>query len=89
MLKGLAFVLLSLSICLSNCYINPVQGNVDSPDPGVMRDVDGTYYAATTGGTATQKFRLWKSKDMGSWLFTGFAFSSPPAWTDGGDFWAP
>lgn len=33
-----------------NCYINPVQGVGNSPDPGVV--YDGKYfYAATTGGS--------------------------------------
>lgn len=34
-------------------------------------------------------FPIWKSKDMGLWLLTGYAFLSAPTWTDGGDFWAP
>jgi beta-xylosidase len=89
MLRGFTVAIISALICFSSCYINPVQANEDSPDPGVIRDVDGTFYAATTGGTETSKFRLWKSKDMGSWLFTGYAFTTAPAWTDGGDFWAP
>lgn len=70
-------------------FINPVQGVFDSPDPGVIRDVDGYYYAATTGGVNQNKFPIWKSKDLGSWARVGYAFQSPPAWTDGGDFWAP
>lgn len=72
-----------------NCYINPVQGVSDSPDPGVIRDIDGNYYAMTTGGTSQMKFPIWKSKDLGSWARVGYAFQTPPAWTDGGDFWAP
>lgn len=30
-------------------YINPVQGQQDSPDPGVLY-YDEAYYAVTTGG---------------------------------------
>lgn len=48
-------------------YVNPVQGLYDAPDPGVIIDVDGTYYAAVTGGTGSYKFPIYKSKNMTSW----------------------
>jgi len=47
--------------------VNPVQGLYDAPDPGVIIDVDGTYYAAVTGGTGSYKFPIYKSKNMTSW----------------------
>lgn len=70
-------------------YINPVQAVHDSPDPGVLKDVDGNYYAVTTGGWGGQHFPIWKSSNLGSWSQVGFGFKSSPSWTDGGDFWAP
>jgi hypothetical protein len=51
--------------------------------------VDGTYYAVTTGGWSGSKFPIWKSKDLTGWVQVGFGFKSAPAWTNGGDFWAP
>ena len=48
--KEFAFIFLSIFVIVAYGYINPTQGNFDSPDPGVIRDFDGTYYAATTGG---------------------------------------
>ncbi len=44
-------------------YINPVQGKFDSPDPGVIKNNDGYYYAFTTGGYPG-KFPIWKSKNL-------------------------
>ncbi len=73
----------------TNSYINPTQRVFDSPDPGVMRDQDGTYYAVTTGGVDQKKFPIWQSKDLTSWLLAGYVFLNPPSWTDKGDFWAP
>jgi arabinan endo-1,5-alpha-L-arabinosidase len=87
--KPNGFILFMLLTCFINCYINPVQRNFDSPDPGVIRDIDGMYYATTTGGFNSQKFPIWKSKDLGSWALVGYAFNTSPSWTDGGDFWAP
>jgi hypothetical protein len=43
-------ILLAFCICLSFSYINPVQSQRDSPDPGVIKSQDGFYYAVTTGG---------------------------------------
>jgi beta-xylosidase len=71
------------------CYQNPTQRMFDSPDPGVFRDSDGSFYAITTGGLNDKIFPMWKSKDMGSWLYVGSILDQAPAWTDGGDFWAP
>jgi xylan 1,4-beta-xylosidase len=69
--------------------MNPVQGVSDSPDPGVIRALDGSYYAVTTGGIGASKFPMWKSKDLGQWTMVGFGLQQAPSWTDGGDFWAP
>jgi hypothetical protein len=44
----LSILLLQLIMITVRTYVNPVQGLYDAPDPGVYRDVDGTYYAAVT-----------------------------------------
>jgi len=81
---------LLLSIFLltfSNCYINPVQGNKSSPDPGVVYD-GHNYYAVTTGGWDGHTFPIWQSKDLFTWSHQGFVFMNHPSW--GKDsFWAP
>jgi len=82
-------VLLFVSVFVSNSYVNPTQGVYDSPDPGVLRDVDGTYYAITTGRMGQVIFPIWKSKDLGAWANVGFGFKVIPVWTNGGDYWAP
>lgn len=46
-MKTLLSLLLLLGIAVA--YTNPVQGNRDSPDPGVIY-YDGAYYAVTTEG---------------------------------------
>jgi beta-xylosidase len=83
------FILLVSLIFNAFAYINPVQGARDSPDPGVFRDVDETYYATTTGGWGGSFFPIWKSQNLGSWTNVGFGLIKAPSWTDGGDFWAP
>lgn len=88
--QRILFGLLLLTIVIFvKGYENPVQGLYDSPDPGVIRDVDGTYYAAVTGGTNSLKFPIYKSKNMTSWVQVSSAFLEPSNWTDGTDFWAP
>lgn len=82
------FLLLAMIMSVKS-YVNPVQGLYDAPDPGVIRDVDGTYYAAVTGGTKNWKFPIYKSKNMTSWVQVSSAFLEPSNWTDGTDFWAP
>lgn len=64
----LSILLLQLLLITIRSYVNPVQGLYDAPDPGVFRDVDGTYYAAVTGGTGKLKFPIYKSKNMTSWV---------------------
>lgn len=85
----LSIILSLLLVSQISAYVNPTQSVQDSPDPGVIRDVDGTYYAVTTGGWSGSKFPIWKSKDLTGWVQVGFGFKTAPAWTNGGDFWAP
>ena len=53
-------VLFVLCLGLVFNYTNPVQGNRDSPDPGVIY-ADGSYYAVTTMGWDGHYFPIWKS----------------------------
>jgi hypothetical protein len=85
----LSILLLQLIMITVRTYVNPVQGLYDAPDPGVYRDVDGTYYAAVTGGTGALKFPIYKSKNMTSWVQVSSAMLEAPIWTDNTDFWAP
>ena len=64
----LSLLLVQLLLIAVRSYVNPVQGLYDAPDPGVIRDVDGTFYAAVTGGTGDLKFPIYKSKNMTSWV---------------------
>ncbi len=60
-------------------------------DPGVMRDVDGTYVVACTSGGAANAFPIYTSPDLVHWKAAGHVFPSGkhPAWTTGAAFWAP
>jgi hypothetical protein len=40
-------LLVIILILTTHSYVNPVQGNQDSPDPGVIYN-NGAYYAVTT-----------------------------------------
>ena len=71
-------------------YTNPVLTG-DTPDPGVCRDVNGTWWAATTGGDGHGNyFAVHTSADLASWVPHGFLFNSEtwPRWADG-TAWAP
>ncbi len=43
----ISVLVIDLMIVASYCYVNPVQGARDSPDPGVVYD-GHNYYAVTT-----------------------------------------
>ena len=73
---------------LAFTYTNPVQGNSDSPDPGVIYH-NHSYYAVTTGGADNHFFRIWKSDTATNFTQVGWIFTSPPSWTKCCDFWAP
>jgi arabinan endo-1,5-alpha-L-arabinosidase len=76
-------------------YQNPVLHN-DAPDPSIMRDADGTYYAYTTQSYHDARFYnipVLHSSDLVHWTLDGDAFDERPSWTppgiDKGDIWAP
>ena len=85
----LYILLLQLIIIAVRSYVNPVQGLYDAPDPGVFRDVDGTYYAVVTGSTGSLKLPIYKSKNLTSWVQVSSALQWAPEWSDDTDYWAP
>ena len=85
-MKGLLLILTLLSGIAA--YTNPVQGNRDSPDPGVTYH-QGAYYAVTTMGWDSHYFPIWKSTTGVDFQQVGWVFPSPPEWTACCDYWAP
>lgn len=82
-------MILVLLLCFSvYAYINPVQAQRDSPDPGVLY-YDGAYYAVTTGGWDDHQFPIWKSTTGTNFTQVGWVFPKAPSWTICCDFWAP
>jgi arabinan endo-1,5-alpha-L-arabinosidase len=76
-------------------YENPVLRN-DAPDPTIMRDLDGSFYAYTTQSYHEATFLnvpVMRSTDLIHWALVGDAFRERPTWTppgiDNGDMWAP
>lgn len=68
-------LLSALIMSCINTYTNPVQGLVDSPDPGVIED-GSVYYATTTTGLWNGKaFPIWKSSDLFSWEQVAYAIN--------------
>lgn len=86
-MKAIGFGLLLAVLCYSN-YVNPVQGNRDSPDPGVLFH-NNSYYAVTTGGWDGNTFPIWKSELGTNWTHAGWVFTKGPSWTRCCDYWAP
>jgi beta-xylosidase len=68
-------------------YINPVQSQHDSPDPGVIYN-GYTYYAVTTEGWNGNRFPIWQSKDLFNFTQVGWIFTTIPTWATQ-NFWAP
>ncbi len=73
-------------------YVNPIL-DCDFPDPAILRDADGFYYAY---GTQTLRDGEWvniqvaRSKDLIDWEFLGDALPEKPDWArTTQDFWAP
>lgn len=74
-------------------YRNPVFAQ-DAPDPTVLRDRDGTYYAYTTQSIYLDLLNIpvLASRDLVHWRQVADAFPTVPAWVLGGaagDMWAP
>ena len=83
-----SFVLFHFFVALVVSYTNPVQGNRDSPDPGVLLH-NGVYYAVTTMGWEGHYFPIWSSTTGTDFKQAGWAMPSPPAWTACCAYWAP
>lgn len=82
-------ILLALSLAIVACsYTNPVQGQRDSPDPGVLFH-QGAYYAVTTGGWDGHHFPIWKSTTATNFTQVGWVSPNAPSWTVCCDYWAP
>lgn len=85
-MKGILLVLGILVVAWG--YTNPVQGERDSPDPGVLY-YGGAYYAVTTEGWDSHYFPIWKSTTGTNFTQVGWVFPTPPKWTVCCDYWAP
>ena len=81
-------VLFAFYLALTLNYTNPVQGNRDSPDPGVIY-TNGEYYAVTTMGWDGHYFPIWKSSTGTNFTHVGWVFPQPPSWTACCSYWAP
>jgi Glycosyl hydrolases family 43 len=69
-------------------YRNPVGGDHAFPDPTVIRDDDGEYWAYATG----DRFPIMRSADLVHWRAAGHALDGRPAWAhrdDVADDWHP
>ena len=86
--KHIFFLLILTLLTPISTYINPVQGTIDSPDPGVIYH-NNSYYAVTTGGYDGHYFPIWRSSTGTDFKQVGWALPSPPSWTVCCDFWAP
>lgn len=74
-------------------YRNPVFEQ-DAPDPTILRDRDGTYYAYTTQSIYLNLLHIpvIVSRDLVHWREVADAFPTVPSWVLGGpagDMWAP
>lgn len=85
-MKIICVVLLLVTLCA--CYRNPVQGDRDSPDPGVIYH-NGSFYAVTTGGWDGHYFPIWRSATGTNFTHVGFVIQTKPSWIKCCDFWAP
>ncbi len=97
-LAALAF--LGLASCAAPSVWAPAQGSfanpvldADFPDPTVIRNPDGFYYAYAT---QTERNGRWinlqvaRSQDLVRWEYLGDALPTKPAWASKTqDFWAP
>ncbi len=73
-------------------YLNPVLGR-DFPDPAVMRDADGWFYAYATQshlGDRIFNIQVARSRDLVSWEHLGDALPEKPRWASTKQvLWAP
>jgi arabinan endo-1,5-alpha-L-arabinosidase len=76
----------------SSCYVNPILDS-DFPDPAILRDADGCYYAYATQSERDGQWiniQVARSTDLVDWEFLGDALPTKPDWArTTQDFWAP
>jgi arabinan endo-1,5-alpha-L-arabinosidase len=89
-----------LAVFLASCaslapeatYVNPVLDR-DFPDPAVMRDADGWFYAYGTqsaSGDRMLNIQVARSRDLAHWEHLGDALPEKPRWAASTQaFWAP
>jgi hypothetical protein len=65
-------------------YLNPL-APFEFPDPSVIRDEDGTYWAYGT----LARFQILRSPDLVTWTRAGSALAAKPAWAVAGEEWHP
>ena len=71
-------------------YRNPVYADSKFPDPGVMRDADGTFYAYSTTISASAICPAMRSDNLVDWEYLGSTFDGKPAvYIAGASMWAP
>jgi beta-xylosidase len=68
-------------------FTNPVVDD-NMPDPMIIADDDGTWWAFATNGNGANIQTL-RSTDLVAWEQAPDALPQLPAWTAGGDIWAP
>ena len=73
---------LSLAIPVKRTVSNGAVINQDFPDPGIMRNHDGVWYAYSTS-SSSGLVPMSKSSDFASWTTPTNVLSSVGAWADG------
>ena len=68
-------------------FTNPVV-DTDVPDPMIIADDDGGWWAFATNGDGAN-IQTFRSTDLVTWEQAPDALPQLPAWTAGGDVWAP
>jgi arabinan endo-1,5-alpha-L-arabinosidase len=95
----IAILALALASCAvsppgepSTTYANPVL-DMDFPDPAVLRDPDGWFYAYATqshSAGAVWNVQVARSRDLVRWEHLGDALPEKPRWAASKqEFWAP
>lgn len=89
---GVVGALLWAGVAASGQYANPVL-NTNFPDPAVIRDADGMFWAYATQGKYKGRMLnlpVARSRDLVGWTVLGDALPKRPSWASKTqDFWAP